>query len=71
MWDSINPNWFHTAGGFKLSNVKKNLSKHHKYWIYIPLKNGQQFGFILPQGVDRKHILKMHGVDEDYEEDGW
>ena len=50
VWDKIDPSWFYTAGGFKLSSVKKE-AQGQLYTIKFELKNGQQFGFVLPEGT--------------------
>ena len=73
VWDAMKSkdDWFHFAGGFKKEQLAVSKAKNHKYFISIPLMNGQQFGFILPKGTDRKDIFKMYNVEEEYEDDGY
>ena len=62
VWDRINPNYFHTAGGFKLDSIKKKEYTYHKhkmYTIWFSLKNGEAFGFILPHGLSQGYLLKV------------
>ena len=59
-WDAIDPTCFHTAGGIKPTDVKKEASGAN-YKIEFDLGPGQQLGWILPAGASP--ALPIEGIN--------
>ena len=49
-WDSIRAEWFHTAGGFSMSNIRKLAEADpDRITIQFDLRPGEEFGWVLPK----------------------